>query len=95
MTICLVEQCFRNKQLKKTQTKTSQNVGEKIECTHVATHHKASNAHLHNGCVEYKQFIESVKLQQMSGKKRGRTNIYLSSQTKVMKFHMHTCDDTP
>jgi hypothetical protein len=83
MTIFLVEQCFRNKQLKKTQTRTSQNVGEKIECTHVATHHKASNAHLHNGCVEYKQCIESLKLQQMNEKKRGRRNIYLSTLHKL------------
>jgi hypothetical protein len=92
----LVEQCFK-RQLKRTQTRTSQNVGEKIKCTHVATHHKASNANLRNGCVEYKQCIESVKLQQINEKKRGRRNIYLSTLHKLWwrKFHMHTCNDTP
>jgi hypothetical protein len=65
--------------LKRTQTRTSKNVGEKNKCTHVTTCHKISNAHLHNGCVEHKQCIENVKFQQMNEKKEEKET-FISSQ---------------
>lgn len=75
----MFEQCSKRKGLKKAQRRTSRNVGEKIKCTHVTTCHKVSNAHLHNGCVEYKQCIENVKFQQMNEKKE-EGEIFIGSQ---------------
>jgi hypothetical protein len=65
--------------IEKTQTRLSKTVGEKNKCTHVTTCHKVSNAHLHNGCVEYKPCIENVKFQQMNEKKE-EGEIFISSQ---------------